>query len=183
MRIRFIAILCAMVVMASLARAATEAERRDHLAWMLANLPDAPAWREWQLKTGTIPPDFDALPSANFLPDPLKFHDGRAVNMPADWAARRAEIQQLYQKYVVGSMPPKPTLDRIVPLGETKARVYVTRVVRLEYGPGDKIATQVTLTLPDGGGPFPVLIGGGGGWTASLLRRGYAACEFPASVD
>jgi dienelactone hydrolase len=176
-------LLTALAVTASPARTASEAERRDHLAWMLKQLPDAPAWREWQRKTGALPPDFDALPSANFLPDPFKFHDGRPVNMPADWAARRAEIQQLYQKHILGTMPPKPRLDRIVPLGETKAKGYVTRVVRLEYGPGSKITTQGTLTIPEGGGPFPVLIGGGPGWTASLLRRGYAACEFPTSVD
>jgi dienelactone hydrolase len=183
MQVRFLSILFTIVVIGPLARAATEAERRDHLIWVLKELPDAPAWRDWQQKTGARPPDFDALPSANFLPDPFKFHDGRPVNMPADWAARRTEIQQLYQKYVLGSMPPKPKLDRVVPLGETRARGYVTRVVRLEYGPGSKITTQVTLTLPEGGGPFPVLIGGGPGWTAALLRRGYAACEFPASVD
>jgi hypothetical protein len=29
---------------------------------------------------------------------------------------------------------------------------------------------------------FPVLIGGGS-WSASLIRRGYAVCEFPSSVD
>src|SRR3954463_14657326 len=119
MQIRFLSILSAIVVISSPVRAATEAERRDHLGWMLKNLPDAPAWREWQQKTGAIPPDFDALPSANFLPDPLKFHDGRPVNMPADSAARRTEFQQLSQKHVLGSRPPKPKLDRIVPLGET----------------------------------------------------------------
>jgi dienelactone hydrolase len=181
--IRLLSILFIFVAIGPLARAATEAERRDYVGWMLKDLPDAPAWREWQLKTGALPPDFDALPSANFLPDPFKFHDGRAVNMPEDWAARRAEIQQLYQRYVLGSMPPRPKLDRVVPLGVTKAKGYVTRVVRLEYGPEDKITTQVTLTLPEGGGPFPVLIGGGPSWSTSLLRRGYAACEFPASVD
>ena len=93
MQLRSLLILLAIVVIGLPARAATEAERRDHLAWMLKELPDAPAWREWQQKTGALPPDFDALPSANYLPDPFRFHDGRAVNMPADWAARRAEMQ------------------------------------------------------------------------------------------
>src|SRR6185503_7777104 len=180
MRTRLLLILFAIVALAATARAATEAQRRDHLDWMLKNLPDAPAWREWQQKTGALPPDFDALPSANFLPDPFKFHDGRAVNMPADWPARREEIKQLYQKHILGLMPPKPKLDRIVPVSETKANGYVTRVVRLEYG--SNITAQVTLTLPEGAGPFPVLIGGGS-WSASLIRRGYAACEFPSSVD
>lgn len=160
----------------------TPAERQAHLVWMQANLPAVPTWNEWQQKTGALPPDFDALPSANFLPDPFKFHDGRAVKMPADWPARRAEIKQLYQKHVVGSLPPKPKLDRIVPVEETKSAGYVTRVVRLEYGPESKLTTQVTLTLPEGRGPFPVLIGGGS-WSTSLIRRGYAACEYPSSVD
>src|SRR6185436_18428162 len=84
------------------------------------------------------------------------------------------------QKHILGSMPPRPKLDRIVAVSETKANGYVTRVVRLEYG--SNITTQVTLTLPEGGGPFPVLIGGGS-WSASLVRRGYAACEYPTSVD
>ena len=142
--------------------AATEAERRAHLEWMLKNLPDLPSWREWQQKTGTLPPDYDALPRANYLPDPFKFHDGRSVTMPADWPKRRTEIQQLFQKYVIGAMPPKPKLDRIEPVGDVvKHPGYSTRTVTLHYGPESKITSQVTLTLPDGAGPFPVLIGGG----------------------
>ena len=157
-------------------------ERRAHVDWMLKTLPPEPTWAEWQKKTGALPPDFDALPSANYLPDPFKFQDGRAVKMPGDWPARRTEIKQLFEKWVIGSLPPKPKLDRIVPVEETKGAGYNTRTVRLEYGPDDKITTVVTLTLPEGKGPFPVLIGGGG-MAASLIRRGYAACEYPSSVD
>ncbi len=160
----------------------TPAERQAHLQWMQAHLPAVPTWNEWQQKTGALPPDFDALPSANFLPDPFTFHDGRTVKMPADWPVRRAEIRQLYQKHISGSLPPKPKLDRVVPVEETKSAGYTTRVVRLEYGPESRITTQVTLTLPEGSGPFPVLIGGGS-WSTSLIRRGYAACEYPSSVD
>jgi dienelactone hydrolase len=162
--------------------ALTEQQRREHLEWMLKSLPDVPTWTEWQKKTGALPPDFDALPSANYLPDPLTYHDGRNVRMPGDWAARRAEIKDLLQKHVTGTLPPKPKLDRIVPVSDTKSSGYSTRVVRLDYGPEGKATSQVTLTLPEGPGPFPVLIGGGG-WTNSLLRRGYAICEFPSSVD
>lgn len=180
MHARILPLFFAVAFLATSARAADEARRREHLDSMLKNLPSAPAWREWQQRTGALPPDFDALPSANHLPDPFKFHDGRAVAMPADWTARRAEIKQLYQQHILGSMPPKPKLDRVVPVGETKTNGYLTRVVRLEYG--SNITTQVTLTSPEGSGPFPVLIGGGA-WSASLIRRGYAACEFPSSVD
>ncbi|MBI5766174.1 MAG: alpha/beta fold hydrolase [Verrucomicrobia bacterium] len=172
------------LALATVTPAATESERRAQLDWMLKNLPDVPTWREWQHKTGALPPDFDALPSANFLPDPFRFADGRTVAMPRDWPARRDEIKALYQKHILGTLPPKPKLDRVVPGGEpAKFPGYTTRTVTLHYGPEQKITSQVTLTLPDGPGPHPVLIGGGGAWTASLLRRGYAACEFPSSVD
>ena len=161
----------------------TEAQRREHLAWMQKNLPAAPAWDEWQRKTEELPPDFDALPRANFLPEPFTFADGRAVQMPRDWPARRAEILRLQQQYVVGTFPAKPKLDRVVPLEETKGNGYLTRSVRLEFGPESKATTQVSLTIPEGGGPFPVLIGGGFGWASPLLRRGYIACTYSGSVD
>ena len=164
------------------APALTPEQRRAHLEWMQAALPAVPTWTEWQRKTGALPPDFDALPSANFLPEPFRFLDGRAVQMPGDWAARRAEIRALYEKHIVGTLPPKPPLDRVVPVEETQGAGWITRVVRLEYGPGGKASTQVTLTLPAGPGPFPVLLGGGT-WTTSLLRRGYGACAYSGSVD
>ena len=75
-----------------------------------------------------------------------------------------------------------PKLDRVIPMEETKGNGYATRVVRLEYGPEGKASSQVTLTLPAGPGPFPVVIGGGG-WAPALVRRGYAVCDYPTSVD
>ncbi|MBI4625722.1 MAG: alpha/beta fold hydrolase [Verrucomicrobia bacterium] len=182
MRKHAVAALAAVASLGVIAHAMTEDQRRAHIEWMIKTLPEVPTWNEWQKKTGALPPDFDALPSANYLPDPLKFQDGRAVRMPADWAARRTEIKQLFEKYVIGSLPPKPKINRIVPVEETRGKGYVTRVVRLEYGPESKVTTQITLTLPEGRGPFPVLIGGGGS-AASLIRRGYAACDYPTSVD
>ena len=82
---------------------------------------------------------------------------------------------------LLGSLPPKPKLDAIVPLDETRGAGYVTRNVRLEFGPDRKATAQVTVTIPDGAGPFPVLIGNG--WTGALLRRGYISCSFNDSVD
>jgi dienelactone hydrolase len=164
------------------ALALTEQQRREHLAWMLQALPAVPTWIEWQKKTGALPPDYDALPSANHLPDPLRFHaDGRAVRMPADWPARRAEIRQLFEQHVVGRFPPKPKLTRVVPMEENKGAGYLTRTVRLEYGPEGKANTQVTVTMPEGNGPFPVLIGGG--WSSALIRRGYISVSYSGSVD
>lgn len=178
--VRLLVVLAPFVAVVSL-RALTEEQRRAHLDWMLKNLPAVPSWTEWQQKTGALPPDFDALPRANFLPDPLRFAGGQTVNFPADWPARRAEIRRLYEQHIIGRLPPKPALDRIVPLEETKSAGYVTRSFRLEYGPGGKLNTQVTVTLPEGPGPFPVLIGSG--WAPALIRRGYVSCSYSGSVD
>jgi len=190
-------------------RAMTEAERRDYLTHLQQILPDVPAWTQWLQSSGQLPPDFDALPKQNALPDPLKFLDGRPVKTIADWNARRAEILQLYEKYDIGTIPPKPNLDKITLVSETVSdgvtpppapaagaggfggfgargpaqplpKGTISRVVELAYGPNDQATTQVTLTIPAGDGPFPVLIGGTG---AALLNRGYIACNYPTSVD
>ena len=176
------------------------AEQRDYLDHLRQILPAVPSWDQWLQTSGELPPDFDALPKQNRLPDPLTFSDGRAVRYPADWAARREEIKRLFEKYDVGSIPPKPKLDQVVPVSETVSdgsapaaggarggfggpgpapKGAVTRVVRLQYGPGSQASLQVTVTLPPGDGPFPVLIGG----TNAILARGYINCTFPNSVD
>jgi len=87
-------------------------QRREYLDKLLKILPPAPQFQQWLEKTGELPPDFDALPRMNGLPDPLKFLDGRPVKNAADWKARRTEIWNLYQKYDLGTFPPKPKLDR-----------------------------------------------------------------------
>ena len=154
-------------------------QRRAYLDWMQHHLPPDPEWTAWQQKTGALPPDFDALPRHNGLPDPLQFLDGRLVDTAAGWPARRAEIWNLFQQYDLGRFPPKPRLDRVVPLGETRGPGWVTRDVRLEFGPGDRGTLRVQVTLPDGPGPFPVLICPNlAGWGPALIRRGYISAGY-----
>lgn len=172
--------LLALLPFARSLPAMTEQERRDYLDWMLKSLPPAPAFNQWVKATGELPPDFDAFPRNNYLPEPLQFLNGRPVKNAADWTARRAEIKQLFEKYDIGSFPPKAKLDKVTLVEETKGEGYFTRVVKLEYGPDDKASTQVTVTIPNGNGPFPVLIGG---TASSLLRRGYIACSYTGTVD
>lgn len=157
----------------------SESDRRDYLDWMNRTLPEVPEWTEWQRSTGTLPPDFESLPRQNSLPDPLRFVDGRRVTSAADWPARRAEIRSLFERYVTGSFPSKPRLDRVVELEITRGEGYVTRDVRLEYGPESKATMRVRVTLPEGSGPFPVLISPNlNGWAPALIRRGYASVGF-----
>ena len=136
----------------------SEQERREYRDKLLKILPPAPQFQQWLDKTDELPPDFDALPRINGLPDPLKFLDGRPVRNASDWKSRREEIGQLYQKYDIGTFPPKPKLDRAVVLDETRGQGYLVRNLRLEFGPQGKGSMRVQVMIPDGKGPFPVLI-------------------------
>jgi pimeloyl-ACP methyl ester carboxylesterase len=157
----------------------TPEERREYLAKLQQILPDVPSFREWLQKTGELPPDFDALPRINGLPEPLRFLDGRAVRTPREWQSRRAEIRRLFEKYDLGTFPPKPKLDRAVVLDETPGKGYLVRNLRLEFGPASKGTMRVQLMIPDGKGPFPLLISPNlGGWAPSLVRRGYISCGY-----
>jgi len=174
-------ILVALAVLAGLcpAPAMTPEERREYLAKLQQILPDVPSFREWLQKTGELPPDFDALPRINGLPEPLRFLDGRTVANARDWQARRTEIRTLFEKYDLGTFPPKPKLDRAVLLDETAGKGYLVRNVRLEFGPGGKGTIRVQVMIPEGKGPFPVLISPNlTGWAPSLLRRGYISCGY-----
>ena len=163
----------------------TTDERSAYLQWMKKTLPDVPEWTAWQQKTGELPPDFDQLPRTNLLPDPLRFLNGTPVkNTPADWAARNKEIRQLFEKYVIGTFPPKATISKVVLLDETKGTGYLTRNVKIEFGPQGKGSVRVRLVIPDGayGHKFPVLISPNlAGWGSSLVRRGYISAGFAGS--
>src|SRR5262249_31720883 len=135
-------------------------------------------------RTGELPPDFDALPKTNGLPDPLRFLDGRTVKTAEDWKARRAEIFGLEQKYDVGTFPPKPKLDNVVVLSENNANGPLPRTLRLEFGPDRKATLRAPIPIPAGNGPFPVMIspsinnGGAGGFGGAALARGYISAGF-----
>jgi len=181
-RLGLLGIAITSAALVSPLRASTVQQQRAYLAWMLESLPPAPAFAQWQQRTGELPPDYDALPRNNFLPDPLTFVNGRPVKNASDWAARRTEIRQLLEKWQVGTVPPRATTFRTTVQSETPGTGYVTRVVEVAYGPQpDKTTTvTVTLTIPQGPGPFPVLIGG---TASSLIRRGYIACSYSGTVD
>src|SRR6185312_7696038 len=196
MRLRFAGALLAAFLSANSLWSMTLEERRQYLDHLQQILPEVPSFNQWLEKTKELPPDFDALPRVNGLPDPLTFLDGkRQVKTAADWQERRAEIIKYYEMYDIGTVPPKPKLDKIVPVDPSQvgsgaprfggrglgppAEGSITRTVDLVYGPNSQITNRVTLTIPPGKGPFPVLIGGSPGITS----RGYIACSMNQSVD
>jgi dienelactone hydrolase len=162
------------------AHAMTLDDRRNYRDHLLQILPSVASFSTWVKATDAVPPDFDALPRCNDLPDPLLFLGGRAVKSAHDWEARRAEIVDLFQRYDLGKFPPKPKLDHAVVTSETHHNGYFVRAVRLEFGPQSKGMMHVTLTVPDGNGPFPILISPGFGWPGAL-RRGYISAVFAGS--
>jgi pimeloyl-ACP methyl ester carboxylesterase len=201
---RFLLSAAAVLALAGPALAMTPEERKAYTEKLVQILPPVPAGRgaggdpftQWLQRTGETVPDFDALPRSNALPDPLTFLDGKPVKTPEDWKARRAEIIKLLMQYDIGSMPPKPKLDSITPVdaaaagggggrgggfgggfggGGAAAPGSVTKIVDLKYGPDSQITTRVTLTIPPGDGPFPVMINGS--------IPGGIGCNFPGSTD
>src|SRR6185295_9988954 len=73
-------------------------DQKAALKEVLRVLPKSEPWEKWLAATGTMPPNFDALPNAPFLPDPLRFENGREVKRE-DWPRRRAELLALFQHY------------------------------------------------------------------------------------
>jgi cephalosporin-C deacetylase-like acetyl esterase len=206
MQRKLLAALCVLLA-ARTGWSMTEEERKAYLEKFQQTVPVVATFNQWLQRSGELPPDFDALPKQNALPDPLKFLDGRPVKNAEDWKARREEIIKLFQKYDIGSMPPKPRIDSITPVDPAAATAAaaagpgtarggfgggafgrggggavagaVTKIVDLKYGPDSQITTRVTLTIPPGDGPFPVYINGG----ANVTARGYISCSFPGSTD
>jgi len=158
------------------------AERQQYLQWMKQSLPDVPAWTAWQQKTGELPPDFDQLPRTNLLPDPLRFLDGRPVGKSdADWKARRAEILGLFEKYMTGTFPPKPAINKVAVLDETQGAGYLTRNVQIFFGPEGKGSVRARLVIPQvaSGKKMPVMMSPSlDGWASNLVRRGYISAGY-----
>ena len=118
-------------------------------------------WEAWVARTGELPPDFESMPSNNFLPDPLVRLEGTRstpITTLEQWAQQRQWIRSEFEHWVYGKMPPPPDNLRAV-VTETRREGGVTvREVRLEFGPDHRGILHVHLFIPDGKGPFPVFL-------------------------
>lgn len=152
-----------------------------YLLWMEKNLPEVPAWTEWQHKTGELPPDFAVMKRSNLLPDPLRFYDGRKVTTAAEWRSRRDEIMQLFQKYVTGTLPPKPSVSNMELLDNKQEKGYVVKNVKITFGPEGKGSVRIRLVIPDApkGTKMPVMISPSlSGWAQTVIPRGYISAGY-----
>jgi dienelactone hydrolase len=157
----------------------TTEDQKQYLEKMQQILPSDPPFDEWLKKTGALPPDWNSLPKHDQLPDPLTFLDGRSVKTAAEWPARREEILNLFQKYVWGTFPARPKIDHAEVIDEAHRDRYTVRNLKLYFGPDGKGTMRARVFIPDGKGPFPVLINSSlVGWAPQLLRRGYISAGY-----
>jgi pimeloyl-ACP methyl ester carboxylesterase len=161
----------------------TMEERRLYLQKLQGILESPREWNEWLARTGELPPDFDALPANAYLPDPLVFQDGKPVRTAADWTSRQTELRKLFEHYFTGTFPPRPKELRAVTLDSTLLHRATSKRVRLEFGPGFRGHLGVELFIPEGRGPFPVMLGPAWthDWAFLALRRGYLCAVYAGS--
>ena len=176
--------LCLAAAVLLAGTAALAGNREDYLEWMHENLPECLAFEAWQQRTGTLPPDFEALPRTNLLPDAYTFLDGSPVVTDADWERRRAEIRELFIRYEFGTMPPKPAITKVEVLEDKQGDWGRSLSVCLWFGPEMRTSVRASVTIPPGkpGQRFPVLLSTNlGGLGNALLRRGYISAGFAGS--
>ncbi len=112
---------------------------------------------------GTLP-GVASLPVRTAMPDVLMMNDGTRVTNTRPWAARRQEMRTILSYYAVGQMPPAPgnvkgreVHSELVLEGSVKYRL-----VRLTFGPGERLSLDIGVFTPVTGGPFPTIILPGG---------------------
>lgn len=136
-------------------------------------------WEAWQKRTGTLPPDFSAMRSHPFLPDPLE-----GVKTREQWVARRAGLKREVEQWITGHMPPAPGNLRAVVTSEREEGGAKVRDVVLEFGPEHRGRLRVQVIIPPGKGPFPVFLTNHNRrrpWAATAVARGYIGCIYYAS--
>jgi len=123
------------------------------------------------------------------LPDPFTFAEGGRVATREDWFRRRAELLDLVVSIEYGRLPPRPaavTAECLHPTAVARlgAAQHIQYRLHIEGG-ARPFWFLLTVMLPEGDGPFPVVINGDGCWRyltdeiiAEVLRRRYALAYF-----
>ena len=108
-----------------------------------------------KFKTPALPV-LEQLPVIVPLPDPFAWSDGKGRSTKfKNWSQRRAEIGAEIQHYEIGKKPDRP---------DTLSASYSkdTLTVKITEN-GKTLILKSKITLPEGKGPFPAVIGIGRG--------------------
>lgn len=195
----FVIMLCAFQNLPGYCQDESLARRKMYLDQLLSLLPpERPnrarislldsTWADWLRRTGELPPDFDALPSFPFLPDPFIIDEG-GKNIPvvsmAQWQEKCEWIRSQLKYWLTGTFPPAPDTLKAHVLSETKNGEVTSRMVQLSFGPVHRATLTVELLIPPGKGPFPVFLTQWNhrGWALVAVRRGYLGCIYAGADD
>ena len=149
-------------------------------------------WQDWQKRTGELPPNFDAMPSIPFLPDPMILDkDGLEIPVASQeqWMEKRKWIESETKHWITGTFPPPPDNLQARIVKEVIEGPWTMRTVELRFGPGHRAKMTLDLMIPPGNGPFPVFMTQGRGsfepgsrnWALTALKRGYIGCLYAGS--
>ena len=143
-------------------------------------------WKDWLQRTGELPPDFSQMPSIAFLPDPMILQkDGKTypVRTKKDWEEKRKWIKEQYAYWVSGVAPPAPKIFKVKVLSEGAEGGTRVRMIELTFGPDHKAKMTVEVMIPEGKGPFPVLLTQWDhrDYAQIAVRRGYLTCVYAAA--
>ncbi|MEI6504236.1 MAG: hypothetical protein WCP21_24755, partial [Armatimonadota bacterium] len=122
------------------------------------------------------------------LPNLFTFQDGAPVLTPDDWRRRRAELQELILDLEYGHLPPAAAVraEGLHPTSVASLHNARHNVYRLNTEGGAlPFWFYLDLLIPEGDGPFPVVINGDNCWryltdeiASEVLGRGYVLASF-----
>ncbi len=97
-------------------------------------------------------PEPAELQNYPFLPDPFAWSDGSGrVDTFPDWECRRNEIKAEIEEYEIGPKPDPP---------DSIAATFSNNTLTVEIiENGDTLTLTSTVIIPEGSGPFPIVIG------------------------
>jgi dienelactone hydrolase len=149
-------------------------------------LPRSVEWEQWLEASGELPPDFTTLTTIPNPRSPLApVVDGHVeiISSTGDWEKRREELKALFQRWVLGTVPPRPDNLEAKIVRETDEEGAHIRDIELRFGPGRKARLRAEILIPPGKGPFPVFMTQHNhrAWALIALRRGYLACVYSGS--
>lgn len=145
-------------------------------------------FKDWLVRTGELPPDFDKMPSIPSLPNPLVIDEGEKnipVKTKQQWQTKREWMSKALRYYITGIFPAAPDNLQAKILSEKRDGTTTLRRVELSFGPGGEAKLTVELMIPPGKGPFPVFLTQWNhrGWAQIAVRRGYVGCIYAGSDD
>ena len=122
------------------------------------------------------------------LPDPFRFQSGEVVRTMEDWRRRRIELRDAVVNTAYGGLPPEPGSTTREELKSSQVRRFMNArhsQYRVSIDAQRPFWFRLDTLVPDGDGPFPVVLTGDGCWrylsdemTREALRRQIIVAEF-----